>query len=113
MKEFLAVLSYTFKENMRKKVFIISTIIIIVLTVVIVSLPGIITAFNDKGKSSTSNASQPSKSDMKGTVLIVDSKNIYTSDLTEISKIFSSYSFKLENLTDINKLKDKVNKENT
>lgn len=111
MKEFLVVLSYTFKENMRKKVFIISTIIIILLTVIIVSLPGIITAFNSKSKSTTQNSAQPSKVEIKGTVLIVDANNLYKDDLMEIDKVFPGYNFKLETQADIVGLKNKVNKE--
>lgn len=111
MKEFLVVLSYTFKENMRKKAFIISTIIIIVLTAVIVSLPGIITAFNNKGKSATPNTKQVSKQGKKGTVFIIDSKNLFTSDLTDISKIFVSYELKAEVSTNFEILKGKVNTE--
>jgi ABC-2 type transport system permease protein len=112
MKEFLTVLGYTFRENMRKKAFIISTIIIIVLTVIIVCLPGIITAFNDKGKSGTPDINQVSKQERKGTVFIVDSKNLFTSDLEEIDKIFSSYELKVEASSNLEMLKAKVNKEN-
>jgi ABC-2 type transport system permease protein len=112
MKEFLTVLSYTFKENMRKKAFIISTIIIIVLTVVIVCLPGIITAFNNEGKSAAPDTNQASKQERKGTVFIIDSKDLFTSDLSEIDKIFSSYELKVEAPSNFKMLKDKVNKEN-
>ena len=44
----MTVLSYTFWENTRKKSFVISTLITLLLTVVVISLPAIITHFDAK-----------------------------------------------------------------
>jgi ABC-2 type transport system permease protein len=111
MKEFLAVLSYTFKENMRKKVFIISTIIVILFTVIIVCLPGAIKVINGDGKNIKSSSRNAGSQAKTGNILVIDSKRLYTNDMAEIEKIFSSYSFKVENASDIEGLKDRVTKE--
>lgn len=110
MKEFLAVLSYTFKENMRKKAFIISTIIVIVLSVGIVSVPGIMNAVKskDNGKNSSSSSS---KIEQKSTVFIVDTKGIFNNSLNEINAAFTSYNFIEKSEGDVEALKKEIEKD--
>jgi ABC-2 type transport system permease protein len=110
MKEFLTVLGYTFKENSRKKSFIISTIITLVLTVLIVSLPAIIKNFDNDEKNKTE---QQTKSDEpKGVVFVVDSKGILKGDLNILLGIaFSEYKFQSEAADNIDILKNKVKEE--
>ena len=57
MRGFLTVLKYTLNENVRKKTFIISTIIMLILTVVIMIVPGLITKSPDSGNSGITNNS--------------------------------------------------------
>lgn len=93
MREFLAVLTYTFKENMRKKAFIISTIIIIVLSVGLVSAPGIVNAVKShkgSGGGSSKNASSAGK---KSIVYMIDAKNFFIENRNEISQAFPGYAF--------------------
>jgi ABC-2 type transport system permease protein len=110
MKEFLTVLGYTFKENSRKKAFIISTIIILILTVLVASLPAIIKSFDNSEKNKT-QISDTSKQETKGIIFVVDSKDILKGDLGKLSKAFLEYDFKSESIDNIDSLKNKVKEE--
>ena len=109
MKEFFTVLAYTFKENARTKVFIFSTIITLILTILIVSLPAIITSF-DNNKTEQGTKIDQTK-EPKGVVFVVDSKDILKGDLNKLSKAFLQYEFKSKTINDIDLLKNKVKEE--
>ena len=104
MKEFLTVLGYTFKENSRKKTFIISTAITLVLTVLIISMPAIIKSFDDPKKNETQNNIE----EPKGTVFVVDSKNILKGNLDKLDKSFLEYEFESETSDNIDLIKNKI-----
>ena len=114
MKEFFTVLSYTFMENSRKKVFIISTIITLILTILIVSVPAIITSYENNQKNKTEQGTKidpTKKQEPKGIVFVVDSKDILKGDLNKLSKAFIEYEFKPEAINNIDLLKNKVKEE--
>lgn len=104
MKEFFTVLGYTFKENSRSKSFINSTVITLLLTVVVISLPAIITYF-DKDKSG-----QGAKVDQEsgGIVYVVDSRNILKGDLKQLRLALPNTEFEPAAETEIDALKEKV-----
>lgn len=111
MKEFFTVLGYTFKENSRKKSFIISTVITLILTILIVSLPAIIKSFDNNGKNKAqvqTQTGQPGKTESKGTMFVVDSKDILKGDLDKLNSAFSEYEFKSEPADNIDTLKNNV-----
>ncbi|MGH4123573.1 MAG: ABC transporter permease [Clostridium sp.] len=110
MKEFLTVLGYTFKENSRKKSFIISTIITLILTILIISMPAIIKSFDSNGKNKTEQGANIDKT-KKGIVFVVDSKGILKGDLNKLGTVFSEYEFKSEPAGNIDTLKNKVKEE--
>lgn len=110
MKEFLAVLSYTFKENMRKKVFIISTIIIVVLVAAIISVPGIINATSGKEKNEASSTGKANEQ-RNNIIYVIDSKKIFIKDIKKLGVIFPGYSFRAESQNHLADLKDKVSKD--
>ncbi|HZK71622.1 MAG TPA: ABC transporter permease, partial [Clostridia bacterium] len=84
MRDFLIVLTYTFRENIRKTTFIVSTIIILILTIAIMIIPGLIT------NSSKSNTSNNDTNKIKSTVLqnfyIVDNINVLNKDVTPLKQ---------------------------
>ena len=111
MQEFLTVLKYTFKENLRRKTFIISTVISLILTILIISLPAIIKTFEDN-KTQTEQQAEGSKNQaQKGVVFVIDEKNILKEDLNKLSKAFLEYEFKFEPDSSIDMLKNKVKEE--
>jgi ABC-2 type transport system permease protein len=98
MRDFLTVFSYTFYENLRKKAFIISTTIILILTVILLNIPALINYIDQNKKasvmSSTSNQNhtkEPIKK--KGTVFIVDPKGFLKDDLDQFKQAFTQYDF--------------------
>lgn len=108
MKEFLAILSYTFKENIRKKAFIISTLIIIILSVGLVSVPGIMNAVKSKNKTTTSiNSRQETKS----IIYVVDSKGLFKDSLNQMDKNFLTYRFLEKGQGDVKNLKAEIEKD--
>lgn len=114
MKEFFTVLGYTFKENSRKKAFIISTVITLILTILIVSLPAIIKNFDNGGKNKTqeqTKSGETTKEESKGVVFVVDSKGILKEDLSKLGKAFPEYEFKSETTDNVDMLKNKVKEE--
>jgi len=113
MREFLTVLSYTFKENSRKKSFIISTIITLILTALIASMPAIIKTFNENSKNKTeqSEASGSNTKESKGIVIILDSKNVLNGNLEAIKTVYPNYDFKVESNGNVEELKTKVKEE--
>jgi ABC-2 type transport system permease protein len=114
MKEFLTVLGYTFKENSRKKSFIISTVITLILTVLIISLPAIIKSFDNAGKNKTQEQTKSGETKAKapkGVVFVVDSKDILKGDLNKLGIVYSEYEFKSEPTSNIDTLKNKIKEE--
>jgi ABC-2 type transport system permease protein len=109
MKEFLTVLGYTFKENSRKKAFIISTVITLILTVLIISLPAIIKNFDNDGKNETKQQTKVDKP--KGVIFVIDAKGILKGDLTNLSKAFLEYELKPQPADSVDMLKNKVKEE--
>lgn len=110
MNGFLTVFSYTIKENVKKKSFIISTLIILILTVVVMAVPAIMTSFDnksEKGEAGNGDTSNPNK----GVVYIIDSKGIFKNDLPILTKAFSGYSFIYEEESRLENLKEEAKKE--
>lgn len=107
MREFLTVLSYTFKENSRKKSFIISTIITLLLTVVVVSLPAIITSFDNNQTEKTEQGARIDQ-ESRGVIYLVDSQDILKGDLDKLSHAFPNLKFESAAISNIDALKNKV-----
>ena len=85
MRNLFTVMKFTIREFVRKKSFIISTIIILSLVVLACALPKIISAV--KGE------------DKKTTVMIVDNDNVFEGNLDLIKQInIDKYEIKIDNL---------------
>ena len=105
MRDFLIVLGYTFHEHVRKKVFIISTIAALILTIAIILVPAGIKMF-DQNKSTT--GTEGSNKVTKTLVYLVDSKGLYKDDLSRLAEVFPSYDFKVESAEKISDLQKQV-----
>lgn len=109
MRDFLIVLTYTFRENIRKTTFIVSTIIILILTIAIMIIPGLIT------NSSKSNTSNNDTNKIKSTVLqnfyIVDNINVLNKDVTPLKQAFSGYNVELKKVNDVSALVARIKSE--
>ncbi len=76
MKDLKTVIGFTMKEMVKRKSFIISTIIILILIVIGFNVPNIIKAF--KGNSSEAE---------KDKLLIVDTENIFEGTLNSLNNM--------------------------
>ncbi|PYG87821.1 ABC-2 type transport system permease protein [Ruminiclostridium sufflavum DSM 19573] len=107
MREFLEVFKYTFKENLKKKTFIISTIAILVLITGVMLVPAIVT----KVQSQAGNDNGPADTGEKRIVYLVDNSGYFEKGLQDIQKQFPGYQIKLEAKDKIESLKADI-KEN-
>ena len=99
MKNLGTVISFTIKEMLRRKSFIISTLIILVLIVIGFNIPNIMSLFSSD--ESTSGGEK---------LLIVDAENIFEGTLESLNSMNLGYEVEVtnENL-DIQTIKDKIN----
>ena len=89
MRDLWVVASYTIKDMLTKKSFLISNLIILIIIVVGFNIPNIMSNFNSNG--STTNVTKE---------LIVDAENIYEGTLTSLNSLDLGYEFIIENTVD-------------
>lgn len=88
MKDLWTVASYTIKDMFKKKTFLISNLIILIMIVVGFNIPNILSSFESEEEGGE-----------KGTTkeLVVDSKNIYEGTLNSLNSLDLGYEFIIEN----------------
>ncbi len=88
MKDLWTVASYTIKDMFKKKTFLISNLIILIMIVVGFNIPNILSSFDSEEEGGE-----------KGTTkeLVVDSKNIYEGTLNSLNSLDLGYEFIIEN----------------
>ncbi len=104
MREFLEVFKYTFKENIKKKSFIISTIVILVMVIGSLLIPAIVTKVQSDDESSK-------KPEDKSIVYLIDKTGFYENNLEQIQKELSEYQIMKESESNVESLKNDI-KEN-
>ncbi len=105
MNDILSVFKYTFLENIRKKVFIISTLIAMLLAVAVMNIPAILNLLNSSKDTSVGNDVLGKKN---GIVYLVDSKEIFKNDLNDLSQTIPSYELKKETADSVENIKKQV-----
>ena len=85
----LTVLSFTFRDQVRKKSYIISTVIMVVLIVAALCIPSIV----DAVKSGSGSSSPQSGSGTQGTFYLLDDTGIFT-DTSLLGKALQGYDVK-------------------
>ncbi len=115
MRGFWTVLKYTLHENIRKKTFVISTIIMLILTIAVMIIPGLISKSTGSGTSDTSgnssSTSQQAQSPATRYFYIVDSLNVLDKDITPLKEAFTDCNIELKTTTDVSSLMDRVKNE--
>ncbi len=97
MKDFITVMKFTMKDMIKRKSFIISTLIILILIVVGFNVPKLLKSI---------------KGDNTGDkLLIVDSQNIFEGTLETLKEANLGYDIQIENL-DYKKIKEEIENEN-
>ena len=97
MKDFITVMKFTMKDMIKRKSFIISTLIILILIVVGFNVPKLLKSI---------------KGDKTGDkLLIVDSQNIFEGSLETLKESNLGYNIQIENL-DYEEIKEEIENEN-
>ena len=102
MNDLKTVIGFTIKDMVKRKSFIISTIIILLIIILGFNIPNIIKLFNND-----------STSDTKDKILIIDSSNLFEGTLNTINSMDLGYEVEVssENI-EFNKIKERIeNKE--
>lgn len=101
MKDLWLVLSFTFKDLVKRKSFIISNVIIFLIIIIGFNVPNIMKSFTGEDESFG-----------KTKIQIVDNENIYEGNLSELAKIETGYDITiLEDKLTIDQVKEKIEKE--
>jgi len=84
MRDFLTIFTYTFWENARKKTFIFSSLVMLVITVGILLVPAAMDRFGNK-QATTENGVQ---------VYIIDQRNLVADEMIRDPKLLEGYTLK-------------------
>lgn len=99
MREFLEVFKYTFKENIKKKAFIISTVIILLIINAAIIIPGLLM---------TSKSDNADKKENKSIIYVIDKSGYFEKNIETIQKDFEKYSVKSDTEANIDKIKNEI-----
>ena len=84
MRDLWTVTEFTMKEMLRRKSFIISTIIILVIIIVGINIPNILKLFTDSSETGAK-------------LLIVDSSNVFEGNLSSLEQMNTGYEIQISN----------------
>jgi ABC-2 type transport system permease protein len=101
MRNFLIVLKYTILENARKKTFIITNVILVLLTILLFNINNIADAF------SSDNTNNNTSSDIKK-IAIVDDSNLYSQYLNNYKIPSTNYTLVKTDIKKNNDLKEEI-----
>lgn len=100
MKDLWLVASYTFRDLVKRKSFIISNIIILIIMIIGFNVPNIINKIQKDDKSFG-----------KTKLMIVDKNNIYEGNLKQLQMIDTEYEIEINENIEIEELKEKIRQE--
>lgn len=97
MKDLWIVASYTIKEMMKKKTFLISNLILIVIMIIGFNIPSILKSVNNEEEQKGSK------------ILIIDSENIFEGTLNNLNQMDLGYEFEItDKEVDFGTIKNKI-----
>ncbi len=94
MRDFLEVFKYTFKENIRKKSFIVSTVIILVIIVAGMVIPAVATNIKDSGGNKAAAPGAAASNEPESVLYILDKSGNYSDKLNVFQEQFREYDVK-------------------
>ena len=97
MKDLITVMKFTMKDMIKRKSFIISTLIILILIVIGFNVPNILKKLNNDN------------TDEK--LLVVDNQNMFEGSLEMLKELDLGYEIQIDNTVDYNKVKDNIENE--
>lgn len=111
MREFMEVFKYTFKENIRKKSFIISTVVIVIIVMAALIVPSIIS--KSQASKSGENTNITMSSGSSGTLYFVDKEGLFKEKLPHLKSVLSGYDIKEKAESDIESVKSEIKQDST
>ncbi len=111
MKEFLEVLKYTFKENIRKKSFIVSTVIILIVIVAAMVIPAVMSSLGSSDGNGTAASNTATSSEPKNILYIFDKTGNYSDKLEVLQQQFTEYDVKTLSEDKIDSVKTDIKEE--
>lgn len=100
MKDLFLVASYTFKDLVKRKSFIISNAIILIIVIIGFNVPNIINMINGDDESFS-----------KTKLTIIDQDNVYEGTLEKLTQIDNGYNITISNNMTLEEVKEKINNE--
>ena len=97
MKDLITVMKFTMKDMIKRKSFIISTLIILILIVIGFNVPNILKKLNNDN------------TDEK--LLVVDNQNMFEGSIEMLKELDLGYEIQIDNTVDYNKVKDNIENE--
>ena len=83
MRDIFTVMKFTIKDMVKRKSFIISTLIILILIIIGFNVPNLIKMFNEDNNGNK--------------LLIIDSKNVFEGTLENLKQMDLGYEFEITN----------------
>lgn len=113
MKQILTVFSYTFKEGIKKKAFLISTIIIMGIILLLCLAPRILNLFQNEGKEVSEGSVQEdivemAETKMDGTCYFVDDTGVFLEKLEAFQALYPGREFLISEKEDLEELKKDI-----
>ncbi len=94
MRDFLEVFKYTFKENIRKKSFIVSTVIILIIIVAGMVIPAVVTNVKASSGNKAAVSDNAASNQPKSILYILDKSGNYSDKLNVFQEQFGEYDVK-------------------
>lgn len=105
--QFKTIFTYEFFGVLKNKIYLITTVIIMVVIAVILTVPSVMNLFKDKDADPNNNNNEPEVKDKK-IIAVIDNTNINAEKVLDAA--LTTFDFKTVSI-DIEELKDKVQKD--
>jgi len=109
MRDLLNVFTYTFKEHLKKKAFIVSTCIVVILTIIMMLIPAAITKFSKSDElTPPQNQTGTGETQKEGTLYIIDKDNSFKQDFSTFNLALPTYTYEVKSVDQEGSLIDSV-----
>ena len=111
MRDFLEVFKYTFKENIRKKSFIVSTVIILVILIAGMVIPAVVANIKASDGNNAAAPGAAASNEPKSILYILDKSGNYSDKLNVFQEQFGEYDVKPLTEDRVDSVKSEIEKD--